>query len=188
MPPEIYLVRHGETEWNRAGIWQGALDSPLTPLGIEQAHGLGRILRAHLDPKKPLTGRVSPLGRTVATARIIFDQIPFDFPQFFDLELREISLGAWDGLSREAIGDLPGATEFDWFFFAPGGDSYDAGLARAAAWLAAQSGPVLAVSHGMFGRFIRAAYLGLTRAQTLALPVPQDIVWHLARGRIEALR
>jgi broad specificity phosphatase PhoE len=56
------------------------------------------------------------------------------------------------------------------------------------AWLAEVQGTVVAVSHGLTERLIRGAYLGLHRREDLSLPVPQDIVWQLADGRIEALR
>jgi broad specificity phosphatase PhoE len=55
-------------------------------------------------------------------------------------------------------------------------------------WLAEVQGTVIAVSHGLTGRLIRGAYLGLPRRKALSLPVPQDIVWRLAGRRIEALR
>ena len=44
MDAEIYLVRHGETEWNAQGRFQGCLDSPLTPNGREQARQFGMLL------------------------------------------------------------------------------------------------------------------------------------------------
>jgi broad specificity phosphatase PhoE len=44
MDAEIYLVRHGETEWNAQGRIQGCLDSPLTPNGREQARQIGMLL------------------------------------------------------------------------------------------------------------------------------------------------
>jgi probable phosphoglycerate mutase len=42
----IFLVRHGETEWNRARRYQGWSDSPLTARGIAQAEAIGQRLRA----------------------------------------------------------------------------------------------------------------------------------------------
>ena len=39
---EVILIRHGETEWNLSGRWQGHADSPLSVRGIEQAEALGR--------------------------------------------------------------------------------------------------------------------------------------------------
>jgi broad specificity phosphatase PhoE len=59
---------------------------------------------------------------------------------------------------------------------------------RVVTWLADARGTVIAVSHGLTGRLIRGAYLGLSRREALSLPVPQDIVWRLADGRVEALR
>ena len=46
---EIYLVRHGETEWNTQGRFQGRLDSPLTPNGREQARQFGLLLARVLN-------------------------------------------------------------------------------------------------------------------------------------------
>ena len=42
--PDLYVLRHGETEWNREGIFQGVHDSPLTAMGREQAAHQGKIL------------------------------------------------------------------------------------------------------------------------------------------------
>ena len=47
---EVILIRHGETEWNLSGRWQGHADSPLSNRGIEQAEALGkRMLNEKLD-------------------------------------------------------------------------------------------------------------------------------------------
>ena len=69
----------------------------------------------------------------------------------------------------------------------PDGEAYDTAIARVRSWLDAVDGRVVAVSHGLVGRLIRGAYLGLPREEALVLPVPQDVVWHLAHGRVEAL-
>ena len=64
--PEIWLIRHGETEWSRTGRHTGRTDVPLTPLGERQAAALAR----------PLGGRpfalvlTSPLGRARATCQL----------------------------------------------------------------------------------------------------------------------
>ena len=46
----IYLIRHGQTEYNVAGRWQGQVDSPLTTLGLQQAEQVGLALRDLIDP------------------------------------------------------------------------------------------------------------------------------------------
>jgi probable phosphoglycerate mutase len=66
----IFLVRHGETEWNRARRYQGWSDSALTEDGVAQAEAIGRRLRA--VPEAAAAEIVaSPTGRARRTAEII---------------------------------------------------------------------------------------------------------------------
>jgi len=187
--PEIYLVRHGETEWNRDGRIQGWLDSPLTPLGRGQARQVGRKLaRMGLGP---LPVAVSPLGRTRATAEILSEEAPLG-PVTVEPRLMELSLGSWEGMTFDEIHArfpalLEGATRHTWYFRAPDGETLEKASDRAGAWLAEQTGPVLAVAHGMIGRLLRARYLGLPWAEVLADPLPQDVIWHFRDGGVAAL-
>ena len=50
----IYLLRHGETLWNRDGRQQGQRDSPLTRGGIAQAEAMGRRLRDEIGDPRPM--------------------------------------------------------------------------------------------------------------------------------------
>jgi probable phosphoglycerate mutase len=75
----------------------------------------------------------------------------------------------------------------EWWFLAPGGESYDHFKQRVSAWLAALNGPVIAVSHGITTRMIRGQYLGLSRRESLSLPVPHGVIWRLAGGTIETI-
>ncbi|MBO9696761.1 MAG: histidine phosphatase family protein [Sphingopyxis sp.] len=186
---EIYLIRHGETEWNAAGRFQGKLDSPLTGTGARQAKLCGERLSAlgiRFD-----TLIASPLGRTRQTASIIASCSRFPDTQYDD-RLAEVSVGPWDGLTHIDIdaqwpGRLDGSTPFDWFFRSPDGESHEAAFARVKEWLSDTRGCVVAVSHGLIGRILRGAYLGLPKSEALCLPVPQDVVWRLAKGQIEAI-
>jgi broad specificity phosphatase PhoE len=186
VPVEIYLVRHGETTWNAEGRFQGQQDSPLTPSGRAQAQRIGKCL-ADIVPQHPAPQmRVSPLGRTRATADILRQCLNYG-PPIVDARLQEVTLGSWDGLTQVDIdamwpGRLDGSTPFDWYFRSPDGESYDAALRRAEAWLGGLGGAVIAVSHGLIGRIIRGAYLGLPRDEALGLPVPQLTIWHLRGG------
>ncbi|MBV8962917.1 MAG: histidine phosphatase family protein [Hyphomicrobiales bacterium] len=186
----IYLARHGETEWNAQGRFQGALDSPLTPRGRDQAERLGRILAEHLNPAEP-SMQVSPLGRARETASLLRRRFACAGP-IIEPRLREVSLGSWDGLDMVEIHAewpeaLEGATAFDWYFRSPDGDSYEQVCARLAAWLEERHETVIVVSHGLTGRLLRGLYLGLSRNESLALTVPQDAVFKLADGRVETL-
>lgn len=191
MHPEVFLVRHGETAWNAEERFQGQLDSPLTQHGREQAAQNGKLLAAALAGRGAVAMHVSPLGRAQQTAAIIRTQGTYASPMN-EPRIQEVTTGTWDGLTHDGIeagwpGLLDGATAFDWYFRAPDGEAYDAAVTRVRAWLDTVEGSVVAVSHGLVGRLIRGAYLGLPQEEALVLPVPQDVVWHLVHGRVEAL-
>jgi probable phosphoglycerate mutase len=192
MAAEICLLRHGETEWNVAGRLQGSLDSPLTPLGREQARRLGAVLARRLGGHRAPRMQTSPLGRAQETAAIVAQQLGSPMNIAVEPRLREITVGSWDGLTKAEVAArfsdrLEGTTRFDWYFRAPDGESYAAARERVRAWLGEQSGPVIAVSHGVTGRLIRGAYLGLGRDDTLSLSAAHDVAWLLRDGRVEAL-
>lgn len=193
----LLLVRHGETEWNRVRRYQGWRDSPLTLQGIAQAEAIGRLLRRL--PQAASAGIVaSPIGRARRTAEIIAECLSEDDGRpraiRFDDRLREISLGAWDGLDKRQIKrstpELFAGEEsrWEWYFRTPDGETYDAFAARIAAWLAdLGDAPVIAVSHGVVTRVLRGLYAGMPRDAALRLAVPQDRIFLLAGGRIEEI-
>jgi broad specificity phosphatase PhoE len=185
----IFLVRHGETEWNRARRYQGWSDSALTARGVAQAAAIGQRLRA-LPEAAAAEIVASPIGRARRTAEIIAEGLGRTAPLRFDDRLREISLGSWDGLGRADIRTRLGAKfeEFEWYFHTPDGESYDGFAGRIAEWLReVGDGPVIAVSHGVVTRVLRGLYAGLPRADALCLHVPQDCIFRLAGGTIEEI-
>ena len=187
----IFLVRHGETAWNRERRVQGHLDSPLTTRGIAQARVIGRRL-ATLPEAAAAEIVASPLLRARRTAAIIRAAIGAGQLRL-DERLREISCGAWDGLDRKEIarrspGIFAGDGRYEFYFRAPDGERYDAFAARIAEWLGApREKPVVAVTHGIVSRVLRGLYAGLPRAEAVRLPAPQDCVFRLAGGAIEEI-
>jgi probable phosphoglycerate mutase len=185
----IFLVRHGETEWNHARRYQGWSDSPLTPHGITQAEAIGRHLAA-LPEARGAAIVASPLGRARHTAEIIAECLGGGTPPRFDERLREISLGIWDGLDRREIRARMGPrfVEFEWYFETPHGQSYGDFVAPIAAWLEEiGEGPTIAVSHGVVTRVLRGLYAGLPHREALRLAVPQDRIFRLSGGTIEEI-
>ena len=90
MKNTIFLIRHGQTTWNRAGRLQGQADSPLTLLGTQQVEAIGKKLKEIIETKKYCFWS-SPLGRTKQTTSIICDQINFNYDDVvFDERLVEI--------------------------------------------------------------------------------------------------
>jgi len=97
MPLEtrIFLVRHGETEWNLQNRLQGNKDSPLTPDGIQQALGVKRSLEQFTIDH----AYVSPLKRARDTMEIILKDR--NVAVAIKDNLREINLGPWEGKTRQ---------------------------------------------------------------------------------------
>lgn len=186
MSAEIYLIRHGETEWNIEKRFQGKYDSPLTALGRNQAISSARILaRALNGQRSALTFQSSPLGRARETAAIVQEHCALGEP-VIDKRLREISLGCWDGQKFEEVKER--WSEQRWKMKdSPDGEPLDAVYERVSDWLAKQSGLVVAVSHGVISRVLRGQYLGLPREDTMQLPVPQGVVLRFHRGNVDVL-
>jgi broad specificity phosphatase PhoE len=166
MGVELYLVRHGETEWSRARRHTGRTDLPLSAAGEAEAAALGRHLRG-LEVDRVLS---SPLTRAVATARLA------GFGDRVELTdaLLEFDYGEYEGRTTAEIR----ATRPGWDLFrdgCPGGETVEdaAGRARALlAELAEPDGRVLLFSHGHQLRILTACFLGL----------PPDAARHLFLG------
>ena len=183
----IYLVRHGETEFNLVRRYQGWLDSPLTENGVAQAIAIGRRL-AKLPDAATAEIVASPIGRAKRTAELIAAEMGrADIAH--DDRLREISIGSWDGLDRDEIAArAPGIFDgYDgsWYFRTPDGETYDEFAGRIGESLAALAGRnAIVVTHGVVTRVLRGIYAGLPRAEAFRLPAPQDRFYRLADGRI----
>ncbi len=92
----VLIVRHGQSEWNAVGRWQGQADPPLTDLGRAQAQAAVERLRGF--------DRIasSDLRRSLDTAEIIRAGIGLPAVHV-DADLRERDAGAWTGLTRSDI-------------------------------------------------------------------------------------
>ena len=94
---EVILIRHGETEWNLSGRWQGHADSPLSARGIEQAEALGkRMLNEQLN-----SFYSSDLERARHTSRLVGGPSEWN-PEFME-SLRERDLGVLEGLTTDEM-------------------------------------------------------------------------------------
>lgn len=108
MTGSLVLLRHGESETNRAGVFTGLLDAPLTGLGERQARRAGHLLRAAgLVPDVILT---STLQRAVRTAELVIDALDIDVPLEKIWQLNERNYGELTGVAktdaRQTLGDI----------------------------------------------------------------------------------
>ncbi len=171
----LFLVRHGETDWNAAGRWQGQTDVPLNPRGREQA----REVAARLRTAGLAAVASSDLLRARSTAEIVAAELGLTV-NHLDAALRERRFGCFEGLTREEVeARFPEA----WARYVadpgpapPGGESREELLGRllpAVASAAARlPGPVLVVLHGGAMRALLAEHVG-------DMPRPSSASWPL---------
>jgi broad specificity phosphatase PhoE len=108
--PRLVLWRHGRTEWNAAGRFQGQLDPPLDDVGRRQARRAAPHLAAPL-PEGTLVVS-SDLGRAAETAEALTDVL--GVPLRLDPRLREVGMGSWEGLTRQEVAERHPGQYADW--------------------------------------------------------------------------
>ena len=186
----LYLLRHGETEFNVEGRYQGQQDSPLTARGREQARRHGALLKTLIETPQAWRLVASPLGRTMATARLVCAELGLPEAAIeTDARLQEIAFGEWEGLTQAEIqARYPEAWAARcadrWHHLRPGGESYALLAARVGAFLRGVQGDAIVIGHGGAGRMLRGLYGRLSEAEILALEEPQDAIFRLTQGTV----
>jgi broad specificity phosphatase PhoE len=148
----VYLVRHGQTPLNVAGVLRGLLDPSLDETGCEQARRLG----AALGPALPSAVVASPLRRARQTAQPVADRAGREVTT--DQRLIDRDYGQWAGRSRESV-----AAEWGSVDDAPGVEPMPVVRDRAVRGLTeiarrGRGGTVVAVSHDVVNRELLAAF------------------------------
>ncbi|GFE63685.1 histidine phosphatase family protein [Litoreibacter roseus] len=187
--PEIYVLRHGETEWNAESRMQGRLDSPLTEKGIAQARRQGRLL-AGFD-WSGFDVWCSPQGRAFQTAAIAL--VGHVEMLRTDDRLCEIDVGDWQGCLRK---DLPlvepqpmtQSLPVELYKNAPNGEGFARLRARCTAFLDDLARPAVIVTHGITSRMLRTVHLGLQDNAVADLPGGQGVVHHVKDGAQKILK
>lgn len=165
---KIYLARHGQDEDNAQGILNGHRDRPLTALGLEQATQLAAfIVKAGLTFEAVYS---SPLIRAQQTALAITSALQLSKPVILP-ELIERDFGIMTGqliadIEKMCTPDIIKAEIITYFLSPEGAETFPDLLNRAKKILFLiktkhQTGSILLVSHGDFGKMIYAAYYNL---------------------------
>ncbi|HWC01938.1 MAG TPA: histidine phosphatase family protein [Methylomirabilota bacterium] len=152
--PQLWLVRHGETEWSRSGQHTGRTDVPLTPEGRRQAEALGR----HLAGRSFALVLTSPLGRARETCRLA----GYEGVAVVVDDLREWDYGVYEGRTTAAIrAGEPGWSI--WTSPVPDGESVDQVGVRARRVIEralTAGGDVALFGHGHLLRILTACWIG----------------------------
>ena len=191
----LTLVRHGETDWNRARRIQGSTDIPLNDTGREQARQVAELLRDRMPAGSPVIVVSSDLSRARETAEIIAGALEVDPPRTYP-QLRERAYGEAEGVDTAEFLERWG----DWHSAEiPGAEPWPALRARALAALqqivrdvrqttAPASASVIAVAHGALIReIIRHATGGELPPVGFRLPNGSTYDLLLERDRLRLL-
>jgi broad specificity phosphatase PhoE len=190
--PTIYYIRHGETDWNAQGRFQGSKDIPLNGLGRTQAIAAGEILAGLLArdgfAASALPFVASPLGRartTMELARGVLKLPPADYD--LDDRLREIGYGQWEGLTLPEMKLNDPATfairsTDTWGVAAPSGESYASVTLRVRDWCDSLRTSTVAVAHGGTMRALMVALGVATPLAAADTPIGQGVVYVFRDG------
>lgn len=159
----LILIRHGQTDWNLAGRYQGQIELPLNALGRQQAEQIAR----QLNGIQLAAIYASDLARARETAEVLARAV--GLPVQLDPRLREIDQGEWEGMpfteiQRRYPRELELRRENPLSFVTPGGESIREVRERVlrAAEEICRRHPhetVAVVSHGVALAILRAHYL-----------------------------
>lgn len=167
---DVWVLRHGATEWSMNGRHTGTTDLPLTDAGRDQARSVGRIL----DGRRFARVLVSPLSRAVETCRLAGYG---DQAEITD-DLREFDYGDYEGLTTPQIREsVPGWTV--WTQPCPGGETLADVATRVDRVIAdarAADGPVALFAHGHLLRVLTARWCGFDAVEGRRFPLDTGTV------------
>ena len=186
----LFLVRHGETDWNREGRLQGSKDIPLNELGREQAAEAAGRLRNLVQGYEGLDFVASPMERARETMEILRYRLGLPPKGYrIDERLRELTFGSWEGFTwrevRKSERELALARERDkWGFVPPEGESYRMLAERIRPVLEGLTGETVMVSHGGVARAVLALVGAVAPGEAAMVDIWQGKILMVSDGRV----
>jgi broad specificity phosphatase PhoE len=175
----IYVLRHGITQWNLEHRIQGVTDIPLLEEGRQEAYALREKVQA-LPVKRLYT---SPLSRALETAHILNEDRCFDLE--VEERLREVSFGQWEGWTWKQLQtrhpELMKQRPENGYIDPPEGESFAQTAQRVCQLideLQRRGEDCLLVTHKAVIRFLVYCLTKKTPAQTGVLDVPNLAILH----------
>jgi broad specificity phosphatase PhoE len=179
----LYVIRHGQTDWNAERRMQGQRNIDLNATGREQARGNGLLLKDILgDDIVSYDFVASPLARTRETMEIVRAAAglkPDDYRT--DERLVEVCFGDWEGSTLKELKltqpeRLAERNLAKWDFIPPGEDSesYEILSWRVGSWLQSVAGPTVCVAHGGVIRALFRLITEISKEDAAEGEIPQD--------------
>ena len=193
--PLVYIVRHGQTDWNAESRLQGQADTDINALGRSQADRNGRRLAELIDDPAAFDFVASPLRRTRETMERLREAMGLPAAGYrTDTRLMELHFGDWQGRTfTELEAETPGISAArhrdKWNYLPPGRDAetYEMLTERVRPWLEAIAQPTVCVTHGGIVRAVFKLTGAMDATEAAAMNVPQDRILRLRDGALEWL-
>ncbi|MCR9857676.1 histidine phosphatase family protein [Vibrio parahaemolyticus] len=188
MTRRIFVLRHGETEFNADKKLQGHCNSSLTSKGSDQARRVGTTLKQYVE-NRPFRVCSSTLGRALQTSQIVCEELNYSYENLNkEPRLKEFSLGEWEQRTIPSLEqEIPNLlAQNDWYLQAPNCETYESVRERLSSWLSdvAHDEDIVVVSHGLTGIVLRGLLLGMDYTQVWQQDLPQDAFFIIDDGRI----
>lgn len=189
----LFLIRHGETDWNADRRLQGQIDTGLNGRGRAQAREAAHTLCAVAADITSTAFLSSPLTRTRETLEILMGELVTmgrltePKPCTTDARLMELSFGCWEGLTwkevrRKDQGDYAARNADIWNVAPPGGESYAQLASRAGPLLASLAPGTAVVAHGGITRVALKLFAGFAPERAAKVPIRQGDVLVVENG------
>lgn len=192
----LYLLRHGETDWNAVGRFQGRTDRPLNERGRAQAEIAAGVLKAEFArlgrEAREFAFVASPLKRAGETMAIVANALGVR-DVAVEPDIVEIAFGVWEGMTTHEVkaafpAERRGRKHDRWAFRPDGGESFEDLAGRVERWLGRLDRPTVACTHAGVVRVLAYRSLGLAPETAAVWPVPHGEVFRVGPGSMEALR
>ncbi|MBE4110820.1 histidine phosphatase family protein [Vibrio parahaemolyticus] len=188
MTRRIFVLRHGETEFNADKKLQGHCNSSLTSKGSDQARRVGTTLKQYVE-NRPFRVYSSTLGRALQTSQIVCEELNYSYENLNkEPRLKEFSLGEWEQRTIPSLEqEVPNLlAQNDWYLQAPNCETYESVRERLSSWLSdvTHDEDIVVVNHGLTGIVLRGLLLGMDYTQVWQQDLPQDAFFIIEDGRI----
>ncbi len=188
MTRRIFVLRHGETEFNADKKLQGHCNSSLTSKGSDQARRVGTTLKHYVE-NRLFRVYSSTLGRALQTSQIVCQELNYSYENLNkEPRLKEFSLGEWEQRTIPSLEqEIPNLlAQNDWYLQAPNCETYESVRERLSSWLSdvTHDEDIVVVSHGLTGIVLRGLLLGMDYTQVWQQDLPQDAFFIIEDGRI----
>ena len=195
--PDVYLIRHGQTDWNLHGLFQGDSDIALNDTGKTQAAAIAQcmieLVAAGRLQADEFPFFVSPLLRARQTAEIITQRLarpPDDI--VVEPAIKELSFGHWEGLTtlevKKRFPEERRRRNADrWNFCPDKGESYAARVPSMLRFLESLHSPTVIVTHTGIIRLCLFLLGALDREKALVEKISQDKIYLWSKGSLAAV-